>query len=198
MKHAVGALAVLAAGAGTAWAQEERGPRQEFERRMRDLEERFRAQREQLEREFRERHPGRPEPERPGADNHALLRQILERLERLERKLDGARPKFQFDFKDLERRFQGARAPKLDFERLERRFEGMRPDLERLIPRFRRYFDKDGDFDFEFRVEPRKKGPPGPEKKAEKRAEEKGGKKPDRKDREDDDEDRPRKKKEGF
>ena len=182
MKHAAAAMAILAAAAGTAGAQEERGPRQDFERRMRELEERFRAQKDQLEREFRERlQPRRTEPRGEHDGVHALLQRVLERLDRLERKLDEVRPKFEFDFKDLERRFHGARPPKLDF------------DFERFVPQFRRFFDKDGDFDFEFRLHPRGKDKAEPEKKAEKDDRKKHQKKPGRKDRDDEDDDeRPR------
>jgi hypothetical protein len=94
-------LAVL--GAGTAFAQD--GDfRREFEKRKRELEERFGVERQKLEKEFREKlMPRREDGGKPRLEE--LVEKLVERVDRLERRLNEnfgefgrALPK-DFDFK---------------------------------------------------------------------------------------------------
>src|SRR5687768_7677275 len=113
-------LAVL--GAGSAFAQD--GDfRREFEKRMRELEERFGVERQKLEKEFREkREKLLPRREDGGAPRvEELVEKLIERVDRLERRLNEKFGEF------------GRALPK-DF------------DFKKLMPRF-----EDRDFRFEFR-----------------------------------------------
>ena len=107
MKHAIWTLALGLGSAGAAWAQDG-----EYERRLREMEERHRAERRKLDEEFGKRpSPGRPDLER-------LLSKLRERVERLERDFDFRRFK-PFEREDFDfRRF----APKFRFKREERSF----------------------------------------------------------------------------
>ncbi|MBV8880798.1 MAG: hypothetical protein JO332_12580 [Planctomycetaceae bacterium] len=156
MKIIVATLALLLTGAGIASAQDDRDRkvdelRREMERSLKALQEKFDAEREKLLKEFKasrerllekkdgERREGKP------ADLETLVRQLLKRVDSLEKKLDGQLPKLQELPRMLPRDF--------DFKR----FQDGVPDewrhwLEQM-PRFR----GPEDFKFEFKKsEPKK------------------------------------------
>ena len=160
MKILAATAAMLLGAAGMASAQEGRKMdelQREFDRAMKGLQQKFDEERARLEKEFRaarERliQPPKPPPKGEPApferklDTQELLQRILERLERVERKLDQDMPRF--DFKNLPRDF--------DFRRFERELEPFRefaPRWREFMPKF-----KDEDFRFEFKKKKEDKG----------------------------------------
>ncbi len=107
MKQAVAGALLLVFGAGVAAAQEDQERRVEdlkrgFEKSMKALHEKFQAERERLEKEFRAaqeklggKGPRKEEPrkEAPRGGLEALVEKLIERVDRLEKRLDreGAR-----------------------------------------------------------------------------------------------------------
>ena len=170
MKMVVATAAVLLGAAGMASAQDGRKMEElqrEFDRAMKGLQQRFDEERSRMEKEFRAARERLMQPQRPApkgepppfekkSDPQELLQRILERLERLERKLDQQ----DMPFKNLPKDF--------DFRRFERELEPFRD----LAPRWREFMPKfkDEDFRFEFR---KKHDDEKEEKKVEKRKSEK-------------------------
>lgn len=171
MKHAVMAALFLAAGSAAAFGQDERDKRveelkREFERTMKGLQQKFELERERLEKEFRGAQERLLEkkgeaPEKKGKEPRGvedLLREILKRVESLEKKLDGELPRFrEFDFK---------RVP-----------QGMPEEFRKWLEQMPK-FKKEEDFRFEFKKSDK------PEKKAdapEKKEEKKKGEAPEKK-----------------
>ncbi|HEX7900817.1 MAG TPA: hypothetical protein VF950_23875 [Planctomycetota bacterium] len=147
MKTTIWAAVLTVLGAGAAFAQEG-DLRREFEKRLRELEERFGVERQKLEKEFREKRekfmPRREEGERPRLEE--LVERLTQRVEQLERRLGDK-------FGDF-----GRALPKdFDFKR-----------LRELMPRF-----EDRDFRFEFRRKADDEEKKPEKKKAEKKSEEK-------------------------
>jgi hypothetical protein len=172
MKMVAATAALLLGAAGVASAQDGRKMdelQREFERSMKALQQKFDEERSRLEKEFRAARERLMPPQRPTPkgepppferklDTQELLQRVLERLERLERKLDQDMPRF-------------------DFKRFERELEPFRefaPRWREFVPKF-----KDEDFRFEFRK--KRDGEEKEEKKVEKRKlekkQDKGGEK---------------------
>ncbi len=185
MKIVAAAAAMLLGAAGLASAQDGRKAEElqrEFDRAMKGLQQKFEEERARLEKEFRaarerlvqpQKPPpkGEPPPFERKTDTQELLQRILERLERLERKLDHDMPRFEFKdmpFKNLPREF--------DFRKFEREMEPFRE----LAPRWREFLPKfkDEDFRFEFK---KKHDDEKEEKKSEKKKGEKKEEKDDKK-----------------
>jgi hypothetical protein len=163
MRHAVIVGLLLAAGAGAAFAQDDRDRKaedlkREFERSMKGLEEKFQMERSRLEKEFRAARErllekrGEPDQGKEPRGAEELLREVLKRVESIEKRLDGELPRL--------REFRHLLPPEFDFKRLPAQVpEEFRKWLEQM-PRFR----KDEDFKFEFRKQDKK----GEDKKDEK------------------------------
>lgn len=158
MKTWAATLAVLLGAAGAASAQDEPKRKAEelqrdFERAMKGLQQKFDAERERLEKEFRaarerllekrddRREAPRRDEEKKPRSTEELLSRILERLDRLEKKLDHEMPRF--DFKDL---------PKFDFKRFED-FREFAPQWKEFLPKF-----EDREFRFEFKKKDKRDG----------------------------------------
>ena len=156
MKTVVATLALLLAGTGIAAAQDDREKkldelRREMEKSLKSLQEKFDVERERLQKEFRaqrekllEKKEGEPRDGAP-RDVEGLLRELLKRVDSLEKKVEHQLPKLH----ELPRLM-----PKdFDFKR----FDGGVPDewrrwLEQM-PKFR----GSEDFKFEFKKsEPKK------------------------------------------
>lgn len=170
MKTVVATAAVLLGAAGIASAQDGRKMdelQREFERAMKGLQQKFDEERGRLEKEFRAqrdrlmRPQGEPRPEfdKKPQSTDELLRRILERLDRLEKRFDDM-PRFDFkslpfknlphDFKDMPFKF-------------DKEFEGFRefaPRWREFMPKF-----KDEEFRFEFKKKGDKDDDDKPEKK---------------------------------
>lgn len=165
MRQAVGVAAALILSAGAAWAQEEDRKkaddlRREFEKSLKALEEKFATERARLEKEFKAARekllPPDEKPEKEGKkvekklekkldpkNLEDLVQKLLDRVEGLEKKLEGQLPRLrefrQFippreQFKDFDFKGFGERMP-----------QEWRKWLEQM-PRF-----KDENFKFEFR-----------------------------------------------
>lgn len=119
MKTTIWTAALALLGAGAAFAQED-GPRREFERRLKDLEERFQGERRKLEKEFQDRLPPRGR-----ADLERVVERLVERVEGLERRLNerfGTLPK-DFDFKRFAPKFREL-LPRFEDREFRFRFRG--------------------------------------------------------------------------
>ncbi|RPH39379.1 MAG: hypothetical protein EHM91_12455, partial [Planctomycetota bacterium] len=142
MKIVAATAVMLLGAAGMASAQDGRKMEElqrEFDRAMKGLQQKFDGERARLEKEFRAARErliqpqkptpkGEPPPFERKLDTQELLQRILERLERVERKLDQEAPRF--DFKNLPRDF--------DFRRFERELEPFRE----FAPRWREFMPK--------------------------------------------------------
>jgi hypothetical protein len=153
MRTLVTTVALLLGAAGVAVAQDERDRKadelkRDFERALKGLQQKFDVERDRLEKEFKaardrllekgfEKKGERREEPKPRSTEE-LLQRVLERLDRLEKKLDHDLPRF--DFKDL---------PFKNMPRDFKDFEGFRD----FVPRWREFLPdfKDKDFRFEFR-----------------------------------------------
>ena len=144
MKAVVATAAMLLGAAGMASAQDGRKMdelQREFDRAMKGLQQKFDEERARMEKEFRAARErlmppnkppprGEPPPFEKKTDTQELLQRILERLERVERKLDQEMPRF--DFKNMPRDF--------DFRRFERELEPFREFAPRwceFLPKFK-------------------------------------------------------------
>ena len=167
MKIVAATAAMLLGAAGMASAQDGRKMdelQREFDRAMKGLQQKFDEERSRLEKEFRAARErmippqkptpkGEPPPFERKLDTQELLQRILERLERVERKLDQDMPRF-------------------DFRRYERELEPFRefaPRWREFMPKF-----KDEDFRFEFK---KKRDDEKEEKKKSEKKEDKGDEK---------------------
>jgi hypothetical protein len=177
MKIVAATAAVLLGAAGMASAQDGRKMdelQREFDRAMKGLQQKFDEERARLEKEFRAARERLTQPQKPQPkgepppfekkmDTQELLQRVLERLERLERKLDQDLPRFDFKempFKHLPRDF--------DFRKFEKELEPFRefaPRWREFVPKF-----KDEEFRFEFK---KKHDDEKEEKKVEKKKAEK-------------------------
>lgn len=173
MKTLVATAALLLAAAGLASAQDDRERLEElkrdFERQMKSLQQKYDAQRAEMEKMFKaqmerlleKKGPApkegerRPEEKKPRSTDE-LLQRILERLDRLEKRLDQDLPRFDFkrslpfenlprDFKDLPKfgeQFERRFGRDFDF----RDFKEFAPYWREFLPKF-----KDEQFRFEFK-----------------------------------------------
>ena len=151
----------LVMGAAAAFGQDERDKRleelkREFDRTLRGLQQKFEEERGRLEKEFRaaterllerraeEKRPD-PQEKREPRGMEDLLREILKRVESLEKRLDGEMPRLR----ELPRLLR----PPLDLEKLP---GAMPEEFRRWLEQMPRW--KGGeDFKFEFRkAEPKK------------------------------------------
>ena len=167
MKIVVATAAVLLGAAGMASAQDGRKMEElqrEFDRAMKGLQQKFDEERSRMEKEFRAARERLMQPQRPApkgepppfekkSDPQELLQRILERLERLERKLDQQ----DMPFKNLPKDF--------DFRRFERELEPFRE----FAPRWREFMPKFKDEDFRFEFRKKHDGEEKEEKKVEKK-----------------------------
>src|SRR5205085_5043293 len=112
MKTALATVALLLGSAGWASAQDDRDRKldelkREFDRTMKTLQQKYEAERGAMERMFKEqmdrlrkggdRKEGeRREEEKKPRSTDELLQRVLERLDRLERRLDQDLPRFDF------------------------------------------------------------------------------------------------------
>jgi hypothetical protein len=176
MKQAMWVAVFAVAGAGVAAAQEDRKLdelKREFERSMKGLQEKFEAEKGRLEKEFKAavgklKGAVKPEPKkdeggkesRPGLEQ--LVEKLIDRVDRLEKKLEG----FGGLYRGLPKDF--------DFKR----FGDFKDWTEMMPPRFREFMEKRGEdkeFRFDFKV------PPGKKKDEEEKEEKKPQKKKDKK-----------------
>src|SRR5262245_39680341 len=162
MRTAVATAAILLGAAGMASAQDGRKMaelQREFERAMKGLQQKFEEERGRLEKEFRAARERllRPQEEPKGEKREfekkppstdELLRRVLERLDRVERKLEEMP---RFDFKDLPFKNLPHDFKDFDFRKFEKDFEGFRE----FAPRWREFMPK---FKEDFRFEFKKKG----------------------------------------
>jgi hypothetical protein len=180
MKRTLMAAICLVAGAAAAFGQDEPDKRlenlkREFDRTMKGLAEKFDQERGRLEKEFkaaRERlleKKGDPQEKKEPRGVEDLLREVLKRVESLEKRLDGEMPRLRELHKVIPRSF--------DFEKL----PGVMPEEFRKWMEQMPKFKGGEDFKFEFR-----KGEPKADPKADpKKDEEKPKAKPKKKDDED-------------
>lgn len=160
MKIITVTLALVLCGAGIASAQDERDRkldelRREMERSMKALQEKFDAERERLQKEFkaaRERLLDREKREERRDDKprdlESMVRELLKRVDSLERKLDHQLPRLQDLPRMLPRDF--------DFRDLHRFQDGVPDEWRRWLEQMPRFKGSD-DFKFEFRRgEPKK------------------------------------------
>jgi hypothetical protein len=168
MKRTVMAVVCLAVGTAAAFGQDERDKRlddlkREFERTMKGLQEKFEVERGRLEKEFRaaaerllEKKDDPQEKKEPrGVED--LLKEILKRVESLEKRLDGELPRL--------REFQRVIPRAFDLQKLPGAMpEEFRKWLEQM-PKW-----KGGeDFKFEFRKADPKKDEEKPKAKPKKK-----------------------------
>ena len=157
MKTAMMAAVCLVAGAASAFAQDDPdkkldGLKREFERTMKGLQKKFEQERGRLEKEFRaakERlleKKGEPGEKKEPRGVEELLREVLKRVESLEKRIDGELPRL--------REFQRVIPRSFDFEKLP---GGMPEEFKKWLEQMPKW--KGGeDFKFEFRkAEPKKK-----------------------------------------
>ena len=181
MKQAMWAVVFAVAGAGAAAAQEDPDKRvdelkRQFERSLKGLQEKFDSEKGRLEKEFRSAveklKGGKAEPKKDEGEKgkeggkmglEQLVERLIDRVDRLEKKLDGMGGLYRSLPKDFDFKRFG------DFKQFEdfKRFEDWG---ELLPPRFREFMEKrkgDDEFRFEF------KAPPGKKKDGEKPEEKK-------------------------
>jgi len=175
MRLFVTTMALVVCGAGIASAQDDRERkmdelRRDMERTLEALQRKFASERERLEKEFKaarerllekkEEGPQDRKDEKPH-DLDSLVRELLRRVDSLEKKLDGQLPKFH----DLPRELPRLVPHDFDFKRLPDGLpEEWRHWLEQM-PRFRGAED----FKFQFRrAEPKKDGDPNDDDRREK------------------------------
>jgi len=159
MKIFVAVMALLLAGAGIAAAQD--GPdkkldelRREMERSLKGLQQKFEAERERLEQEFKaarrkllERKEEPKQDEKP-RDVESLLRELLKRVDSIEKKLDHPMPKLQELPRLMPKEF--------DFKRFQ---DGVPDEWRRWLEQMPRFRGGE-DFKFEFKKqEPKKEKP---------------------------------------
>ena len=173
MKTAIATLALLLCGAGLATAQDDRERkmdelRREMERSLKSLQQKFDVERERLEKEFKaarerllEKKDERRE-EKP-RDLESMVRELLKRVDSLEKKLDQQLPRLHELPRMMPRDFDFKRFP-----------DGMPDEWRKWMEQMPRFKGSE-DFRFEFR-----KGEPKPEKGEERR--EKPKKKPEHED----------------
>jgi hypothetical protein len=159
MKTFVATMALVFLGAGIASAQDDRERkadelRRDMERSLKALQEKFDVERERLMKEFkaaRERLLEKKEPhkdEKP-RDLESMVRELLKRVDTLEKKLDGQLPRLRDLPKDLPRLMPRD----FDFKRLQ---DGVPDEWRRWLEQMPRFRGND-DFKFEFRrAEPKK------------------------------------------
>ncbi|HEV3028055.1 MAG TPA: hypothetical protein VG457_10815 [Planctomycetota bacterium] len=179
MKIFVATMALVLGGAGIASAQEDPDRkadqlRRELERSLKALQEKFDVERERLQKEFkaaRERllekkeEPGNEKPR----DLESMVRELLKRVDSLEKKLDTQLPKLR----DLPRELPRLMPKDFDFKRFQ---DGVPDEWRRWLEQMPRFRGAE-DFKFEFRrAEPKKEQDRDPERK------EKPKKKPERDD----------------
>ena len=169
MKRTVMAAICLVAGAAAAFGQDDPDKRlenlkREFDRTLKGLSEKFDQERARLEKEFKaakERLLDRkadPQEKKEPRGVEDLLKEVLKRVESLEKRLDGEMPRFR----ELQRVIPRA----FDFEKLP---GGMPEEFKKWLEQMPKW--KGGeDFRFEFRkAEPKKddaeKPKPKPKKK---------------------------------
>lgn len=155
MKIFVATMALLLVGAGAASAQEDRDQkldelRREMERSMKGLQQKFEAERARLEQEFKaarqkllekKEEPRAEKQDEKPRDVESLLRELLKRVDSLEKKLDRPMPKLQELPRMMPKEFD------FDFKRFQNGVpEEWRRWLEQM-PRFRGAED----FKFEYR-----------------------------------------------
>lgn len=173
MKIVVATVALLLAGAGLATAQDDRERkmdelRREMERSLKSLQQKFDVERERLEKEFkaaRERLLEKKDERRDEKprDLESMVRELLKRVDGLEKKLDQQLPRLH----ELPRMM-----PKdFDFKRFQ---DGVPDEWRKWLEQMPRFKGSE-DFRFEFR-----KGEPKPGKGEERR--EKPKKKPEHED----------------
>jgi hypothetical protein len=166
MRTLVTTVALLLGAAGVAAAQDDRDRKadelkRDFERAMKGLQQKFESERDRLEKEFKaardrlleksfEKKGERREEPKPRSTEE-LLQRVLERLDRLEKKLDHEMPRFEFKdlpFKNMPRDFKDI--PKFDFKDFEG-FKEFAPRWREFLPDF-----KDKEFRYEFRKKDKK------------------------------------------
>ena len=162
MKTMAATVALLLGAAGLATAQDDRERKmdelkREFDRTLRGLQQKFDSERERLEKEFKaarerllEQKGERREDDRKPRDVESLLRDLVKRVDSLEKRLDGGLPRLR-ELPGL-RELPRLMPPEFDFKRLEQGVpEEWRRWLEQM-PRFR----GGEDYKFEFRKAPPK------------------------------------------
>jgi hypothetical protein len=188
MKHAVWVAVFAVAGAGAAAAQEDPDKRvdelkRQFERSLKGLQEKFDSEKGRLEKEFRsaveklkggKAEPKKAEPKKGEGEKgkeggkmglEQLVERLVDRVDRLEKKLDGMGGLYRSLPKDFDFKRFG------DFKQFE--------DWGELLPpRFREFMEKrkgDDEFRFEFKAPPgKKKDGEKPEEKKKKKDKGKG------------------------
>ena len=178
MKTTIWAAVLTVLGAGAAFAQEG-DLRRELEKRVRELEERFRAEREKLEKEFRDKReklmPRREDGGKPRLEE--LVEKLMDRVDRLERRLNEGFGEFgralpkDFDFKKLMPRLED-RDFRFEFRRKGDEDPGDKNPKKEFFE-FRKLFERHEEKKHEEREEKKKA-----EKKAEKKPEDEKKKKP--------------------
>jgi hypothetical protein len=159
MKIFVATMALVLCGAGIASAQDDRERksdelRRELERSLKALQDKFEVERERLQKEFkaaRERLLERkeePRGEKP-RDLESMVRELLKRVDSLEKKLDGQLPRLR----DLPRELPRMMPKDFDFKRFQ---DGVPDEWRRWLEQMPRFRGGE-DFKFEFRrAEPKK------------------------------------------
>jgi len=159
MKTFVVTMALVLCGAGIASAQDDRERkadelRRDLERSLKSLQEKFDLERERIQKEFkaaRERlleKKEEPRNEKPG-DLESMVRELLKRVDSLEKKLDTQLPKLR----DLPRELPRLMPKDFDFKRFQ---DGVPDEWRRWLEQMPRFRGAE-DFKFEFRrAEPKK------------------------------------------
>lgn len=161
MKIFAATMALLLCGAGLASAQDDRERkmdelRREMERSLKSLQQKFDVERERLEKEFkaaRERLLEKKEERREERkdekprDLESVVRELLKRVDSLEKKLDGQLPRLHELPRMMPRDF--------DFKRFQ---EGVPDEWRKWLEQMPRFKGAD-DFKFEFRKQAPKQKP---------------------------------------